>query len=92
MLEYTFSLWYLLVPYALVLLGSSLFVFFNLYHVAKFGLQSVQTTLLLSAYFISYLIILGVSAMLIASYQWNVEVPFLEVFPFATGSSTTFGL
>lgn len=90
--EYAFSLWYLLIPYALVLLGGSLFMFFNLYHVAKFGLQSFQTTMLLTMYLLSYLIVLGISAALISSFDWSAQVPFLEIFPFATGSSATFGL
>ena len=48
----TFPLWYVLIPYVVVLLGTTVFMFFNVYHIAKFGLQSFGTTALVLAYLI----------------------------------------
>ncbi|MBI1908496.1 hypothetical protein HYS28_03750 [Candidatus Uhrbacteria bacterium] len=92
MLALTFPLWYLLVPFGVVVLGSTLFMFFNLYHVAKFGIQSVQTTMLLIVYLLSYLVALAVAVALVGSYEWSAEVLFLDIFPFTGSSPSSFGL
>lgn len=92
MVTYTIPLWYLLIPFGLVLLGTTIFLFFNLYHVAKFGLKSASTTTLLIAYVLSYVVVLGVSAALIGSFDWSAEVSLLEILPFATGSTSSYGL
>lgn len=90
----TFPLWYALLPYALVLLGTSIFMFFNLYHVAKFGVQSFGTTALLLTYLIGYIAVLAFSAVLISGYDWSAAVTLSDILPFVGNSSsdTNFGL
>lgn len=89
----TFPLWYLLIPYALATLGTGIFMFFNVYHVAKFGLQSVSTTVLILMYILLYLAILAWSATAILSYDWTMQVMLSDIIPFSTGgASSSFGL
>lgn len=90
----TFPLWYVLLPYALVLLGTGLFMFFNLYHVAKFGLQSFSTTALLLLYLIGYLVVIAFSVSMLSGFDWNATITMSDIFPFAgdSGSNTNFGL
>lgn len=87
-----FPLWYLLVPYALAMLGTGIFMFFNVYHVAKFGVQSLGTTALVLAYFLGYIFVLALSAWLINGYDWSAGVALTDIFPFAGGNSSGFGL
>lgn len=90
----TFPLWYMLLPYALVLLGTGLFMFFNVYHIAKFGLQSFSTTALVLAYLIAYIAVLAFSAWLLSGYDWNGIVTLSDILPFVGNSNndTNFGL
>lgn len=88
----TFPLWYLLLPFALVLLGTAIFTFFNVYHVAKFGLQSGGTTLLVLLYIVGYLGVVAFSASLVSGYNWSDEAAAADLLPFGTGDNATFGL
>ncbi len=88
----TSPLWYALLPYALVVLGTGIFLFFNVYHVAKFGVQSVSTTLLVLTYILGYLAVLVFSASVLAGYDWSAAVTWSDIFPFSDGSSTNFGI
>lgn len=90
----TFPLWYLLIPYALIVFGTGLFLFFNLYHVGKFSVKSLGTTLLLGSYLVSYVAVLIVSLTVLAGYDWQREVSVGDVFPFAGESvgNANFGL
>lgn len=67
-------LWYLLVPYAIFLAFATLFVFFNLYHIASFGLQSIKTTLVFLAYLFSYVAVVWISLSLLANIPWKESV------------------
>lgn len=69
-----FPLWYLLVPYGIFLLFMALFVFFNLYHIASFGLQSAKTTVVLVAYMAGFLGILWLSYITLADVSWKETV------------------
>lgn len=86
--------WYALIPYALVLLGTGLFMFFNIYHVAKFGLQSFSTTVLIILYFIGYFAVLAFSASILSGYDWSANVTLSDIIPFIGNgtSDTNFGL
>ncbi len=88
----TFPLWYALIPYVVVLLGTTVFMFFNVYHIAKFGLQSFGTTALVLAYLIVYLAVLSFSASLLVGFDWQATVLLSDILPFTGGSSSPFGL
>lgn len=78
----TFPLWYFLIPYAVVLLGTGIFMFFNIYHIAKFGIESFTTTVVLLFYVLMYLGVLVFSAALIGAYNWSATVALSDVLPF----------
>lgn len=88
----TFPLWFLFIPYALVLLGTSIFTFFNVYHIVKFGVQSAGTTVLALLYIIGFLTVIALSAWLANGYDWNTTIAFTDIFPFAGGNNANFGL
>ena len=88
----TFPLWYALIPYVVVLLGTTVFMFFNVYHIAKFGLQSFGTTALILAYLIVYLAVLSFSASLLVGFDWQATFALTDILPFTGGSSSPFGL
>lgn len=89
MVTLTVPLWYLLIPYAVVLLGTTIFLFFNVYHVAKFGLQAFSTTALLVLYLLSYAAVLGGSALLINQFDWGSEVSLLDILPFTSSDTSS---
>lgn len=90
----TFPLWYLLLPYAIVVLGTGIFLFFNLYHIAVFGIQASSTTFLLVLYTISYAAVLVASVIFLSSYDWSAVTSLGDIIPFLQSSSgtSTFGL
>lgn len=88
----TFPLWYLLVPYAFVVLSTGIFAFFNMYHVAKFGLQAVSTTFLLGVYTVAYAVVLIASLIVMNGYNWTAAASISDIFPFLGGVSAGFGL
>lgn len=87
-----FPLWYLLLPYGFVVLATSIFFFFNVYHVAKFGLKSLTTELVLAAYFVSYLAVLVFSVIMLLEVDWVQVVTLNDILPFSGGSAKNFGL
>ncbi len=69
-----FPLWYLLAPYALVVAVTGLFAFFNVYHIAKFGLQSGLSLLVIAGYILSFLAVVTVSFGLLSTFDWNSTI------------------
>jgi hypothetical protein len=64
-------LWYLLVPYALIVAVVGLFVFFNVYHISKFGLQSVLSRFVIAIYTLSFLAVVIISVIVLSTYRWD---------------------
>jgi hypothetical protein len=79
-----FSLSLLLIPYALVVGLGGLLLFFNLYHLAKFGLEGGKTMSLMVAYGLGFLLCLAVSFEVILLGDWNRLVGPNDIFPFLT--------
>ena len=88
----TLPLWYLLIPFFVVLLGSAIFAFFNLYHIAQFGMRSLATSMVFSAYLVGYLAIVAFSFSLFAAMNWQDEVGIEEILPYSNEASSRFGL
>ncbi len=85
---FTFSLAYLLIPFGIVFLLALLFFFFNVFHIRRYAIQSPATTLLLLAYFVSFLCILGGTALLLVSVDWDKMVTANDLLPtFSAGVS-----
>ena len=81
-----FPLWYLLIVYALFVLVSGVFVFFNVFHIAKFGLQSTKTSLVLGVYVVGYIGALVLSLAILSTFDWSTMIDMSQLLP---GGSTT---
>ena len=92
MTAFHFPLWYLLIPFSIVLLATTVYMFFNIYHIAKFGMQSFGTTVVLLLYFGGYLAVLGVVGVMVSNIDWHHTVTVIEILPFTGSSTSTFGL
>ena len=69
-------LWIFLAIYGVFFLVCSLFVFFNFYHIARFGLQSTKTAIVLAIYTISFAIIVLVQINFLLTIDWTETVTF----------------
>lgn len=85
-----FPLWYFLVPYGIFLGFATLSVFFNLFHIANFGIQSLKTTIVLFLYFFSFAGIIWLSFTLLSDVPWdeNVDVRTIIQVPSFMGPSS----
>lgn len=77
----SFPLWYLLVPFGLVLLAAVVFFFFNVFHIRRYGIRSGATSLLLLAYLASFSVLIGGIALIVSSYEWQEEVATEDLLP-----------
>lgn len=66
-------MWYFLIPYAFFVALGLLFLIFNLFHVAKFGIQSAKTSAVLASYVVAFIIVGITSVLLVFTYTWNGE-------------------
>lgn len=74
-----FPIIYLLFVYAFFALLALLFLFFNVYHMAKFGLQSGKTYFLLALYLGSFMSLLIFSLLLVVQIDWSREIAISEL-------------
>lgn len=89
-----FPIIYLLFVYAFFTLLTLLFLFFNVYHMAKFGLQSGKTYFFLALYVGSFMSLLAFSLLLIVQIDWSREIAVSELIMgiFKPGSNLTLPL
>ncbi len=80
----TFPLTYLLILYALAAFLGFLFTFFNVFHIAKFGLQSTKTSIIIMIYTFAFIGILTVSGLAILTFNWNAVIALPNIFSFGT--------
>lgn len=88
----TFPLWYILVPYSAVVFFAAIFLFFNVFHLYRYGIEAGKTYGLVATYTISFLVILGLSAGLLLTYDWNYEVAPEALLPFSDEATRNYGL
>lgn len=79
----SFSLWYLLVPYVLVVMSTGLFLFFNVFHIWRYGVESLATRSVAVAYIIGYGIIIVASILTLSQFDWSFAPTFEEIMPFS---------
>jgi hypothetical protein len=87
-----FPMWYLLVPFAFVLFCAALFLFFNVYHIAKFGIESPGTYTLIAVYLGGFFVLTIITAVLFARYDWGQEVTPGDILPSQNAGLTNYGL
>lgn len=85
-------LWILLVPFAFIVAFTALFLFFNIFHLARYGVVGRGAIGLILVYIVSYLFVfvLGMTALL--DVPWTQTVALRDILPFTIGSSSSFGL
>lgn len=86
-------LWILLVPLALIIACTGLFLFFNIFHLARYGIVGRGAAALIVVYLVSYafVLVLGLSAL--SEVDWMRTVSASSIIPFLRhASSSSFGL
>jgi|AACY02.12.fsa_nt_gi hypothetical protein len=82
---------YILIGYAVFALFGGLFLLFNMYHIAHFGLQAVPTIVILVAYFAVFVFVIGISLIALSTFNWTAEIPFSAIYE-ARDTGMFFGL
>ena len=85
-------LWILLIPLAFIVAFTALFLFFNIFHLSRYGIVGRGAIALILVYIISYLFVLAVGAAALADIRWTQTVTFQELMPFITNKASSFGL
>lgn len=85
-------LWIILVPLGAVLALAALFMFFNIFHLARYGIIGRGATAMIAAYILSFLFILILGAGVLIAIDWTETVPLASLIPFTGGSVSPFGL
>lgn len=83
----TFPLVILLVPYALMLVIALLFLFFNVYHLWKYGVEGKGTTLLIVMYLVLFAAVVGGTWSALQGFSWNDRISFADILPSFSSSS-----
>lgn len=85
-------LWIILIPLAAVIAMSFLFLMFNVFHLARFGIKGRGASVLIALYLLGYafVFVLGVGTLL--DVQWRDTVGTKDLLPFTWQSSTSYGL
>lgn len=85
-------LWILLVPLAFIVAFTALFLFFNIFHLARYGVVGRGAIALIFVYIVSYLFVLALGLTALLDVQWTQTVSLRDILPFTGGSSSSFGL
>jgi len=85
-------LWILLVPLAFIAAFTALFLFFNVFHLARYGVVGRGAIALISVYIVSYLFVCMIGATALLDVRWTQTVSVKDILPFTGSSSSSFGL
>ena len=83
----SFPLWFLLVPYAAVLVFSAIFLYFNVFHIIRYGVDDLATRGVALAYVIGFLIVLSASAWILEGFDWMYVPTLQDLLPFSLDRS-----
>lgn len=86
------ALWIILIPLAAVIAMSFLFLMFNIFHLARYGIRGRGASMLIALYLLGYafVFVLGVGTLL--DVQWKDTVGTKDLLPFTWQSSTSYEL
>ncbi len=87
----SFPLFVLLVPYLFILAIGVLFLFFNVYHLWQYGVDSTGTKLMILLYLGLFLLTAGGTWAALSSFAWGDSFSLIDLLPFG-GSVSSFGL
>lgn len=85
-------LWILLIPLAFIIAFTTLFLFFNVFHLARYGIVGRGAIGLILVYLVSYLFVLIVGATALLNIDWTQTVTAHDLLPFSSGSPAPFGI
>lgn len=87
-----FPVYYLLFPYALVVIITLLFLVFNVLHIYKFGVNAAQTTKVITAYSLAFLCALTFGIALLISQEWTHVLTVNNIFQFEISTGDLYGI
>lgn len=85
-------LWIILVPLGVIVALAALFLFFNVFHLARYGVVGRGAAALIVVYIVSFGFVLFLGAGILVEIDWTETAPLSSILPFTRGSSSTFGL
>lgn len=85
-------LWILLIPFAIIVACTAIFLFFNVFHLKRYGITGHGATSLMMLYLGSYAIILITGMTILGSINWQQKVHLNDIIPFAGKGTASFGL
>ncbi len=86
-----FPLWLLLVPYAGITVIAAVLLFFNVFHLGRYGVANVGTRAVMTAYVLGFVAVLAVSGGFLIGVDWSARIDTADVIPIGT-SLNPFGL
>ncbi len=85
-------LWILLVPVGFVVAFTVLFLFFNVFHLARYGTVGRGAVALILVYVVSYCFVLVLGATALLDVSWSRTVNVRDILPFTGSGTSSFGL
>jgi hypothetical protein len=85
-------LWIILLPLGVIIALAALFLFFNIFHLARYGIVGRGAAALIVVYIVSFGFVLFLGVGLLVEITWTETVPISSILPFTGGSSSSFGL
>lgn len=85
-------LWILLIPFAIIVACTAVFLFFNIFHLKRYGIAHHGATPLILLYLGSYAIVFMTGIAAIGSVNWQQKVHLTDIVPFIGKGTTFFGL
>ncbi len=85
-------LWIILLPLGVIVALAVLFLFFNIFHLARYGIIGRGASAMIVVYIVSFSFVLFLGAGLLLEIDWTETIPLSSIIPFTGGSSSSFGL
>jgi hypothetical protein len=85
-------LWIILLPLGVIVALAALFLFFNVFHLARYGVVGRGAVALIMVYLVSFVFVLFLGTSMLTEIDWTETAPVSAVVPFTRGSSSSFGL
>lgn len=71
-----------LIPYLLIVLIAGIFLFFNLFHLARYGVEGAGTWGLMAVYSLIYVVLVGfTSTLLLSGVDWQQSFGVADLVP-----------
>ncbi len=81
----------LLIPYFFVVGVAAIFLFFNVFHLWRYGLEGTGTSLLILVYLGLFVLVVGGTWAALSGFAWHESFSLNDILP-ATARSSSFGL